>query len=513
MLPFLKILMILGIFLFLIYPLCPWPRFLRKISTFRALRYDPPDNKKNFPFIILAILCWIVFVLLHTLLDALCKFLSGLPFVTKIFLETQKALGAYGQFTVEVLFRILLFNAVAIYGFLIAKTFFKLALFNPIFKGKKRVKQAIEEAEEKKKQEEEEARKKKEAENTDDSEVPVLVHTDDEEKPDENTEESVTEKYSFGENIKNSILNLFFVGPDHVYARNWVIRAGSLLQLFIYGVEVIYGLVFLGFIIAIFFPLPTFFYHIFNFFIHRMSLYPFICMLFLQEICNTLRTENPNAKKKAEKEDKEEKKDRFSVALNRLRTKLFRRFGKIHEIRCFPAPKRKDVVDYSFANKTYTCALQFIENRMKNETGYAVQSYLRGLDSAFNEKNVYFGASFYSQLGEYLIAYTYVRLLSGERMIFVTSDKKKAEGLKTYIGKRLSTLTGISEQQSWRIRIAANASRLEQCDVLIATPEDFLDEDLALAFAFSSFALALASSALASASSSASCTVIACVKK
>ena len=73
-------------------------------------------------------------------------------------------------------------------------------------------------------------------------------------------------------------------------------------------------------------------------------------------------------------------------------------------------------------------------------------------------------------VGEYLVAYTYTRLLAGERLIYVIPDNKERQELKRYIRKRLNKLTRSQEECTWRVY--TSDERLDQADVLIASPED-----------------------------------------
>lgn len=281
--------------------------------------------------------------------------------------------------------------------------------------------------------------------------------------------------------IKHGFLSLFFEGEDFCYARPWLIRVRKVTQSFIYLVECTYLLLFALLLAGILFHLPDVIYAFFINILHIQDwyIYPIFSILFLQELCNYADappepTEDAAQKKKADKKNKEEKKK--EARLRALHSELTKRFDREHKLRYYPEASKKEVADYVCTNVAYKSALEYIKRHMQSTSGRVVQSYMECLDATFNNNHVYFAASYYSELGEYVAAYTYIRLLSGARMIFVVSDPEEKETLKKHIGERLMQFTGSSQGCTWRIYTAGE--RLDQADVLIATPSDFADDNL-----------------------------------
>lgn len=508
---FIRVLMIIALLFVMAAPLLPLPAKWKRFSTFRALRYDPPHNRKNFFFVLLSITELVLFSLLASLLTNFASFIQGLPFIGSLL----GSVNGQVQFSVAVAVRVVLFNLIILYTMVILKAFFKKVLLDPLygmakwtgffhnlFRRKKNKKDKKGKKGKKGKKTEEATSAEDETTSTEEEDVPQFVHSDEEDpekKPDGTPSEGTADKkgkkarnfekeHPILAKIRNAILGVFFEGTNFERAKPWLLRCVAVVQLFIYLTEIAYGIVFLGFLIALFFPAPAFLYGILNFFVENIFLYPFIALIILQEICNTFRTKAAEEKKKEDAEasetgeeasDGEDEEAARKKRLARLDLKLRRQFGEEHSIRYYASKrKRGKVPEYHAANEVYTPAINFIKAHMKHSAGYVVQSYMKGLDYAFMDNHVYFGASFYSQLGEYLIAYAYVRLLAGERVIFVTSDRRKAQELKKYIGRRLTALTYTNDTCTWRIRTYDAAERLEQTDVLILVPEDFLRDDI-----------------------------------
>ena len=478
----LKILFTVIPLLILFFPLLPMPVKLKRVSTFRALRYDPPHNRLNFFFIPAVLLEFVLVVVLYRVVFGIADFIASIPFLDKLLQRTSSSL----QFGSNVVFRVLLLNFVTIYALILLKGVFK-SFVDVLFGLKKKKKKAKKQKGKKEKTETEgKGKKEKKGDKEKKRRIPFFFHSRKKEPEPENKEEGEEEAKSVWnpeehpilDRIRCAFLGLFFEGPDYRYAHKWVYRVFSVLQFFVYFVEIAYFVLFFGMLLAVFFPLPDFFYTVFNFFTVRMYIYPFVSLIFLQEVCNALRAEvrkveiGHEAVEKAEKEKKEEKR----AKLEKLRAILLRRFAKEHNIRYFPETPAKKIHTYTYSNPTYKDALTYIHKEMERQYGSVVQNYMEGLDAVFNGRHVYFGASFYSQLGEYIVSYTYIRLLAGERQIFIVSDRSKVKSLEKYIGRRLTEMTGARNENTWRVYSAG--ANINEADVLIAVPEDFATDNL-----------------------------------
>ena len=460
---FLKVFIIACILLILSYPILPFYSRARRFSTFYSLRYQAPHNKKNLPFLFLTILEFAVLVVTFGLLSDVVRFVGGLPYVR----DVLDFIGSRIQFDVIVFVSVLLINFVILYAFVFLKGLLKRLVFDRIW--------GMRPAKKPRKGESAEGDEADETPDGDDDQSPSFVHSEDEENPEKVPER---DENSFSYRVYRFFCRPFFQGEGFRYARPWVIRTVAVLQTFIYIVEAAYFLLFTLFLFAAFFEMPDAVYKLLMKVVPNIFLYPFVSLIFLQEICNTLRSEMETVTVETEDVAEEEKKqiEKKKRALKRLHAELVRKYTDTHKLRYYEVTTAKNVPVYKPTNVIYEKALQFVRTSMMNASGHVVESYMRGVDALLNDNNVYFGASFYSELGEYLISYTYIRLLAGERLVFVVSTREEAENLKKFVGRRLNQLSGFQNQTSWRIRDGQD--RLDQADVLIAVPADFSGDNI-----------------------------------
>lgn len=515
MIPAIKAIILLVLLLLFVWPLLPLPMKLRRFSTFYALKYQPPFNRRNFAFVPFTVAELVVLILIFDLFAGLGDALASIPFIGRLVSLVASKVSSQFNFVFFVL-EVLVINLAVIYLSVFLKALAKQLIINPFFnRGKEKKKMTFAErraaAKAKRKAKKEakrrkkaglpplETEKEKEEEPSDEEKkkeedgekIMSFRHTgaDDAEESDTDEKKGATaeEKEKDAEKPtvpKNRFLRwicgLFFKEPDYRYARRGVARAARVLQVFVYIVEALYILLFLLLTAMVLFPLPSVMYDLFTGFfnVRNLYVYPFLSLIFLQEICDYLHTEPyipEMPEKKQEKEEKEEKKA-MDARIQELNAELKKRFDADHYFRYYPEIKKKEVPEYVCSNRTYASALSYIRSYMEKEAGHVVESYMESLDASFNDNHVYFGTSFYSEYGEYLIAYTYTRLLSGARMIFITAEEKQVESLRKYIRDRLTAMTGSSENCTWRVYV--KGERLDQADVLIATPDDFKDDSL-----------------------------------
>ncbi|MBO5269594.1 MAG: hypothetical protein J6B77_02330, partial [Clostridia bacterium] len=310
------------------------------------------------------------------------------------------------------------------------------------------------------------------------SEDPAAKEKDDPEaKKDAPAEAGKEPKRRYGK-VMSWILSIFFTGEEFEYAKPWVIRVRMVLRCFAVLIEIMY-LLFIGIVLAsMFFALPMKLYDILvNVLrIGNWYLYPVISLLFLHEICNIFECARPYDREEDPAAQAATEQKKVEARLRKLLYELKKRFDSEHALRYYPEAPQTKIPEYKCKNETFRSALQHIRRMMQNASGRVVESYMECLDAICNDEHVYFASSFYSELGEYLIAYTYVRLLSGARMIFVVSDPDRRETLRTYISERLMKMTGSATAYSWRVYTADE--RLDQADVLIACPRDFKDGNI-----------------------------------
>ena len=478
-----KILILLAVVIVMAYPLLPLPIKMKRVSALRGLRYDNPDNRKNFVFLFVIILEFLVIAVLFSLINDLVAFLYNIPFVAKLF---SKIITTNAEFVIFAV-KLVVFNIIILYGYVIAKGFLKKAVFDPSFgiKKEKKKKKAVNDV----KKESGDDKKKTEKEDDLSSKmrfrrVPFFKHSrkeDDDKENDTTVEESEekTEKRYYSP-AQRAIFGLFFEGDELEYARKWVFRVRTVLQFFIYMVEILYAILFITVISSVLFPLSDKLYDLLLNVLKVQSwyIYPFISLIFLQEICNVFNAPLMEMKEEKTEEEKKEESEavKLEANLRALQSELKKRFDKDHSLRYYPETESEKPKEYVCTNVAYASALQYIRTHMEVTSGRVVESYIECLDAIYNDNHVYFAASFYSELGEYLTAYTYVRLLAGSRMMFVVSNEQERRTLKKYISERLMKMTGSSKNCTWRVY--TSDERIDQADVFVATPSDFLDDNI-----------------------------------
>ena len=466
-----KILLVLLITFLLLFPMMPFAARTKKVSTIHALKYNEPHNRKNGWFILLALIEILLFLGLISVVKGLVDGILKVNFISNLINKAVQGTSANFDFVFFVIFAVIL-NAVVIYLYAILKALLKKCILDPVFGFSKK---------EKKKN-----KKKRRGEEPAEGDVPENPVSEEERRvplrsTSEKQEEKKEEVKELGEMVHNGFWSIFFEGPKLEYAKGWVVRAEKVLQGFIYFAQIIYALLFFFLLYTVFFGASDATY---GFLVNVMQIqewyvYPFISLIFLQEICNVFHTKvkKPDVKEETpeEKSEIEEQKE-IDDKLRSLHLELQRRFDAEHCLRYYPEAGKDADIEYVCTNRPYASSLEFIQSKMKEKSGRIVQSYMECLDSAYNDNHVYFCASFYSEIGEYLIHYTYTRLLAGSRMIFVLSDRSRVQALRQFISDELMKLTGASLDCTWRVY--TSAERLDQADVLIATPDDFKDDNL-----------------------------------
>ncbi len=503
-----KILVILSIVLVMSYPLISAKGKLKKFFPASNTRYEPTNNRLNFFFVLLVVIEFAVASFIFATIDGIARAVRSISFVDWLFVKIADLFTSQLDFILFAV-RLVIINLIFLYTYIIAKKLFKVIILDTVFgirkEAREEKKRLREEKRRKRKLEKENKKRKKkglpplteeehakavqeEQENKKKRRIPAFLHSDDEEaqeekseKDDESTAESEEpkkkkkkEQDEYGP-VASAIFGLFFEGEHFEYARPWVIRFRAVLQCFINLVKILYLLFLVLVLVSTMFPLPD---KVYAFLLDILRLknwyiYPLLSVLFLQELVNSVRTisiadeDDPEKKKKQEEEDIK----KVEARLRKLLAKLKKHFDKEHSLRYYPEAVQEAVKEYEPNNKTYHSALVYIREQMKQTSGRVVQSYMQCLDASFSDHHVYFASSFYSELSAYLIAYTYIRLLSGARVVFVVSDPEERKTLRAFLSERLMELTGTSPTNSWRIM--TSNERLDQADIFIASTADF----------------------------------------
>ncbi len=457
----LKVLLILAIVVVLLFPMMPFSAGTNKISTIHALKYNEPHNKKNLWFVLLAVLECVLIICLTEITSKLVDLILSLDFINNLLNKVPHVV----NYITYVVFAIVI-NVIVLYSYSILKCLFKkIILDNAYGLNNKKKETPIEE--------ESSSEELEKQQDLSEEERRIVV------KDENNKTEEKTSTKNKGI-IYKKFWGLFFEGPNLEYAKKWVVRVEKILQYFIYITEIAYALFFVFLLVSVFFTAPEWCYEFINniFQVKEWNLYPFISLIILQEIVNVLRAsvKKETPEKASAVEIEEQEKVEIEDRVRDLHIELQRRFDAEHNLRYFPEAGKDADIEYVCDNRSYASSLDYIQKKMKEKTGRIVQSYMECLNAAYNNKHVYFCAHFYSEISEYLIHYTYTRLLAGSRMMFVLADREKMASLRKFIEDSLAKLTSVTDKCTWRVY--TSDERLDQADILIATPEDFKDDNI-----------------------------------
>ena len=366
-----KIAVIIFLIALMAWPIIPLGDGSKRNDKPHAMRFGYPKNKRNAPFILLAFVEAIVLALVINLLSNLCDTLLGIPFIDKLVSTVAKNQSSTFEFDKIIILTILV-NLVVIYIFFFLKTSLKIGLTKAWEKSDKRLK----EKNEKKEQEEKDKEVVKTDEKTDENKNNSEDEKDKQDDEDNNINDSVkttskpkkkkrVAKFKLkvnrlSENISEKLINLnqkaenyqreyvkepgllkrlFFEGEHLEYGKPWVVLGESILSTFVKVLKVLYLFFFFILLISVFYPGPEWLYTFLIDFLkfNDWYLYPFISLIILQEICNTLYSKM-KFEKYEEKEETEEEIEYNEMENNveLLQEELIKRYDEDHYLRVFP---------------------------------------------------------------------------------------------------------------------------------------------------------------------------------
>ena len=134
-----RILVITAIFVILAYPFITGTEKTKKYFWAAKLRYDSPHNRKNFLFVLLAFLVFLVLAFIFQLFDGILVFINKLPIIGYLFSEILRKLNSQPTLNF-ILFtlRLVIINFIVLYGYFILKAFIKNVILDSAFGLKKK---------------------------------------------------------------------------------------------------------------------------------------------------------------------------------------------------------------------------------------------------------------------------------------------------------------------------------------------------------------------------------------
>lgn len=291
------------------------------------------------------------------------------------------------------------------------------------------------------------------------------------------------ESLSFVEMVKlawRRFLGLFYSEKDGFeYVNTGTYRWAKELKTFLTLVCGLYLLVCLLILVPIFFNLnaANWFYQAAMWLVTNTYMYPILSIILLFELLWFINGEH----KEVEEAEApftsfvDSIKETKKAELEASRTALLEKYGDSYRIKNFDAAALGGKSTYNLLEKK-----QFVQNMAKAiraNRGFINGDYMQSIEYMFDGKHVLFDSSLYSALGEYIVHYLFVALSFGKRALFVCKDKKEIENVAAYLESGFRQITK-TPQILWRISTFERMHEGEKPDVLLLTPEQFLERSL-----------------------------------
>ncbi len=288
---------------------------------------------------------------------------------------------------------------------------------------------------------------------------------------------------TFGQLIKRlwfAFIGLFYSAEDeYAYVKPGTYRWAKQLNLF----GLLFGLTYI--VLCVLVQLPIFFPFKEDSFVYSMGLWflnnsyvcPTIALVLICELFWFLNGEYKEA---------EEAEAPFVTFVDRIRqdgdTSLVKakdaildKYGQSYKIRHFETEETGGSSTYRLKEKKK--AIQNMASAIRAEKGFVNDDYMQSVEYMFDGKHVLFDTVLYSALGEYVVHYLFVTLSFGKRVLFICKDKQEIKNMADYLGDSFRRITK-SSQILWRICTYEKLHEGEKPDILLLTPEQFLEPTL-----------------------------------
>ncbi|MBE6688493.1 MAG: hypothetical protein E7588_04330 [Ruminococcaceae bacterium] len=275
-------------------------------------------------------------------------------------------------------------------------------------------------------------------------------------------------------------LGIFYdAKEEYRYVKTGTYRWAKELKIFIALVCAVYLAVCVVILLPVYFSFAKFpgFYSVASWLVSNTYMYPMLSLVFLFELLWFIDGEH---KKPEEAEApfvsyadgvREEKK----TDLVKVRNALLDKYSGSYAIKNFDTDATAGKSTYNIGEKKQ--AIQNMAKAIRMNKGTVNGDYMQSIEYMFEGKHVLFDSSLYSALGEYIIHYLFVKLSFGTRVLFICKDKKEIENAVSYLRDSFRRLTGTS-QILWRISTFEKLHEGERPDILLLTPEEFLERSL-----------------------------------
>ena len=288
-----------------------------------------------------------------------------------------------------------------------------------------------------------------------------------------------------GFNLKLWLLRIFSVfyikTEEGWFVQPQCKKVAKHLRNFVILVGLAYLAIFALLMIPIFFRLdqsPDSFYQIMSRVVENCYLYPAVSLVLLTEIFWFMNGRLPEEPVDQLQEIARRRRNGKIVDLDALEANLVETVGASYEIKSFYSgdvegqEKARLPVDTS-QDTVLQAVLAFVESQklVRND------DYLRGIQALQRGKDTLFDAPLFTSVSMYLYPYLNIRISQGERILVICQDEKDIPGIieNFKAGFRLVQRT---HRCLWRIDDRKHIGLENETDVLVLTPQDFLDDQL-----------------------------------
>ncbi len=280
------------------------------------------------------------------------------------------------------------------------------------------------------------------------------------------------------ERIKQALLWPFYYRKDgQWFVQPQCKKVAKHLRNFVILVGALYLILLAVLMVPIFFNVSLKapgFYRLVVTLVDRSFLYPTVFLALLVEIFWFMNGNLPEEPVADLQQITEKQRGRI-VDLDELEQKLAQTYGEEYEIKSFYSGNAMDGQSRIPLDITEDPVLETVLQFAQSEKLLRNDDYLRGILALQQGKNTLFDAPLYTAVSMYLYPYLNIRISQGERMMVICQNgddiPKLIENLRE--GFRRSQH---SHRCLWAIHNRTELRADAQTDILVVTPEDFMDE-------------------------------------
>ena len=277
------------------------------------------------------------------------------------------------------------------------------------------------------------------------------------------------------------LFSLFYVRhEDGWYAQPQCKKVAKHLRNFLILTGIAYLVIFTLLMIPVFFQVKTHadtFYDLMVMLVDNCYLYPAVSLVLLTEIFWFMNGRVPKEPVQQISQTVTSQNGRV-VDLDLVEQQLLQTYGKEYEVKSFYSG---DVEGQERAripvDVTDDCVLQNVLSFVESQRLVRNDDYLRGIKALQRGENTLFDAPLFTAVSLYLYPYLNIRISQGERMIVICQNEDEIPGIIENLREGFRRVQR-AHACLWSVTGRKELRTDNATDILVVTPEDFLDERL-----------------------------------